>query len=384
MNDVLYLAWCYLAHQRVKTIVLVFSIALIFFIPAGLRVLIEQSRSELTARAEATPLLVGKKGSPTELVLNSLYFSTDVPERMRYHEVKRVRATGYAEAIPLYARFRARDLPIVGTTIDYFAFRGLRVARGRQMTRLGDCVVGARTGIEPGGSVVSSPESLFDLAGVYPLKMRVTGVLAPSGGPDDDAVFVDVKTAWVIEGLAHGHGDLKEADILKRESGRVVANPAVQKFYEITDDNLDSFHFHGNPDEFPITSVLAVPHEARSATLLRGRYEAPDETHQILRPVDVLEELMGTVLTIESFVLAALVIVGAATLLTAALVFVLSLRLRRREIETMQKIGGSRGRILSVLVCEIAGIVVAGLVLAALLTWMTAALGADAVRSWIA
>ena len=30
--------------------------------------------------------------------------------------------------------------------------------------------------------------------------MTVTGVLAPTGTPDDDAVLVDIKTAWVIEG----------------------------------------------------------------------------------------------------------------------------------------------------------------------------------------
>ena len=34
---------------------------------------------ELTARAQATPLLVGAKGSPLELMLNSLYFESDTP-----------------------------------------------------------------------------------------------------------------------------------------------------------------------------------------------------------------------------------------------------------------------------------------------------------------
>ena len=64
-----------------------------------------------------------------------------------------------------------------------------------------------------GDNVISSPENVFDLAGVYPLKMPVVGVLARSHSPDDDAVFVDVKTAWVIEGLGHGHQDLaKTAD----------------------------------------------------------------------------------------------------------------------------------------------------------------------------
>ena len=127
-------------------------------------------------------------------------------------------------------REMADNDPIVGTSLDYFAFRGLRVERGRQMTRLGDCVVGAAVaehrGLAPGGHVISSPESVFNLAGVYPLKMRVTGILAPAGTPDDDAIFVDVRTAWVIEGLAHGHTDLSKpgaaGQVLKREGNVVV------------------------------------------------------------------------------------------------------------------------------------------------------------------
>jgi putative ABC transport system permease protein len=80
------------------------------------------------------------------------------------------------------------------------------------MAMMGECVLGCRAAedaaVGPGGHVLSSPESVFDLAGVYPLRMKVVGVLKPAGTPDDLAVFVDVKTTWVIVGLAHGHQDL--------------------------------------------------------------------------------------------------------------------------------------------------------------------------------
>ncbi|MHC4959574.1 MAG: ABC transporter permease, partial [Planctomycetota bacterium] len=264
MKDVLFLAWRYLAYHRVKSIVLLVSVTLIFFIPAGLRVLVEKSRAELTARAAATPLLVGRKGSPTELVLNSLYFAADVPETLPYGEVERVRATGRALAIPLYARFHAQGAPIVGTSLDYFDFRGLSVSSGRMLGRLGECVAGARTGYRPGDTVTSSPETVFDIAGVYPLRMTVTGVLAPSGGPDDDAIFVDVKTAWIIEGRLHGHGALKPSEVLKRDGETLVANRSVKEAQEVTPRNLESFHFHGDPLGFPITAVLAVPHDAKA------------------------------------------------------------------------------------------------------------------------
>ena len=63
------------------------------FVTNGTRITFQRgcfSKVELTARAQATPLLVGAKGSPLELVLNSLYFESDVPAAMPYAEADRV------------------------------------------------------------------------------------------------------------------------------------------------------------------------------------------------------------------------------------------------------------------------------------------------------
>ena len=129
MSDILYLAWRYLAYHRVKTAILVGSITLIVYLPVGLNVIVGQSAEELTARAEATPLLVGAKGSPLELVLNSLYFDAEPPEFTRHAEATRLAESGLADPIPLYVRFRSREHPIVGTTLEYFSFRGLECER---------------------------------------------------------------------------------------------------------------------------------------------------------------------------------------------------------------------------------------------------------------
>jgi len=391
MFDILYLAWRYLAYHRVKTVILVLSITLILFIPSGLQVLVDQSQQQLTSRAEATPLLIGAKGSPLELVLNSLYFSTEVPDRMTYAEVDRVLQTELADPLPLYVRFHSRGTPIVGTSLDYFAFRGLQLAQGRWMGRLGDCVVGAGVaaarGLEPGQHVVSSPESVLDLAGVYPLRMRITGTLTHTGTPDDDAVFVDVKTAWIIEGLAHGHEDLSRkeaaAGVLRKEGTKIIANASVRQYNEITDDNIGSFHFHGDTAAFPLTAIMAVPRDAKSGTLLMGRYLGAEERHQILQPRMVVDQLLATILTIQSFVLAALVSVAVATLATAALVFMLSLRLRKREIETLKKIGVARARVVALLASEIGVVLVISLVSASALTLLTSRFGAQAIRLFI-
>jgi putative ABC transport system permease protein len=391
MKGALYLAWRYLAYHRIKTAILVTSITLIVFLPVGLNVLVGQSAAELTARAEATPLLVGARGSPLELVLNSLYFESDAPAITSYGQVIRVAESELAEPIPLYVRFRSREHPIVGTTLEYFEFRGLRFAVGRAMAVLGECVVGARLaarlGIGPGETVVSSPESVFDLAGVYPLRMRVVGVLEPSHTPDDLAVFVDLKTAWIIEGLGHGHQDLAApeaaAGVLSREENRITANASVVQYNEITEENIDSFHFHGDLAGNPITALIAVPYSEKSGVLLMGRYQGDDEPSQIVRPVAVMNDLLDTILTIERYVVAAILIVAVATLATAALVFLLSLRLRRREIETMIKIGGSRLSVAAVLVSEVVVVLALGVVLAGGLTLLISRFGSAVIRTFI-
>ena len=391
MSGMLYLAWRYLAYNRWKTSILVGSIMLIIYLPVGLNVVVEQSGEHLTARAEATPLLVGTKGSPLELVLNSLYFSLETPEIMAYSEATSIMDSGLAEAVPLYVRFRSRAQPIVATSVEYFSFRELRLASGRMSAFLGECVLGAAAaralGLEPGDSVVSSPETAFDLAGIYPLKMKVTGVLEPNFTQDDHAIFVDIKTAWIIEGLGHGHQDLARPEaasaVLDRTGDNIVANASVVQFNEITESNIDSFHFHGDLAEYPLTAVIALPHDQKSGVILMGRYVDGSATSQILRPRDVVDELLETILTIQQFIVAAVIIVAIATIATAALVFLLSLRLRRREIDTIGKIGGARWHVASMLLTEVVIVLILSSALATGLTIFTWRYGSAIIESLV-
>lgn len=391
MRDTLYMAWRYLAYNRIKTVILILSITLIVFLPAGLKILVGKSAESLTSRAEATPLIIGARGSPLELALNSLYFESDTPAKMKFAESQRVTDSGLATAIPLYIRFKARNFPIVGTTLDYFTFRDLDVSTGRKMAVLGECVIGADVAnslnLEPGQHIVSSPESVFDIAGVYPLKMKVVGILSPTGTPDDRVVLVDLKTAWIIEGLAHGHQDMSKpeaaAGVLKREGNMVIANASVMQYNEITPDNMDSFHFHGDTSGFPVTAIIAAPFDEKSGTLLQGKYLGDDERVQIVKPSTVMDELLGTILTVQNYVIAAVVVIGFSTLMTAVLVFMLSLRLRKREIETMHRIGGSKARVLGLLSTEVAVVLLTGFALAGLLTLLASRFGAQLIRLFI-
>jgi putative ABC transport system permease protein len=66
---------------------------------------------------------------------------------------------------------------------------------------------------------------------------------------------------------------------------------------------------------------------------------------------------------------------GIATLATAVLVFALSIRMRRREIETVRKIGAPRSRLIAILSTEVLMVVIASVAIAGALTAVVSRFG---------
>jgi putative ABC transport system permease protein len=133
---------------------------------------------------------------------------------------------------------------------------------------------------------------------------------------------------------------------------------------------------HATSEELPLTAVLVWPRDAKSRTILRARLEA-DRGTQPLDPEDTLDELMGIVFRIKRFFDLNLGLVSAATVLFLALVVLLTLRIRQREIDTLLKIGCSRMTVIRIQAFELAMVLAMGLILAAALAlaiylWITA------------
>jgi putative ABC transport system permease protein len=373
MKDNLYIAWKYLTYSKARTATLVGCIVLIAFMPLALELLLDESERQLLSRAVETPLVIGAKGSSLDLIMNTIYFGDEVPEVITMRASDRILNSDLAMPIPMYVRFSARNHPIVGTTLDYFDFRNLKIAQGESLTMLGDCVLGATTAesleLGVGDYLVSSPENLFNLAGTYPLKMKVLGVLEKSHTPDDIAVFVDLKTTWVIQGLMHGHENLWEVEdptlILDQDRKNITGSPKVFEYAEITEANINEFHYHGDPLTAPITAVIAVPFDDKSGTILRGRYLSEEEIYQIVKPEETIDTLLDNIFRIKSVLDAVILVVGLGTIAALILVFALSLRLRQREIRTIFMIGCRQLTIVRLLAAEISIVVILGAVICA-------------------
>lgn len=374
MTHAFALAWRHLAYHKGRTALLVVAIALVAFLPLAVRRLVEAGSTALRARAASTPLVIGARGSELDLVVASLYFAKPTPREFRHGELARLNESDVV-AIPLHTGFTARGIPVVGTTLDYFDARALHVAEGRAFALLGECVLGARAAArlarDP-GKLVTDAADPYSLAGTIPLVLRPVGTLAETGTADDDAIFVDLKTAWTVAGIGHGHQEASAIEDPNDLIGtvpapggeHVVTSERLRHAEEITPENVSSFHFHGDPDTFPVHAIIAVPRTEKAATLLQGSFQRRDEPLQIVRPIDALERLLREILRIERLLHAILVAVAIVTATVVIVVFALSVKLRRDELTTMVRLGAARGTVALLVGAELVLI----LVLAAALT----------------
>ncbi len=393
-NDLIYLATRYALFHWRRMLVVSFAMGVILFLPLGLRHLAQHATERMQRRAISTPLLVGPKGSPLDLAVGGLYFRRGKNETITLADCRSLQATERASAIPLYWKHQSQGTVIVGTSLDYFSFRELRLQQGRRFAQLGECVVGASAarsqGWQVGDSLITSTNNAFRLAGDYPLKVQIVGVLEPTGEADDDVVFVDLKTAWIMDGLGHGHDEedaqaqAANADGREGEGVREFT-AALREYQEITDANRDSFHFHGDRDSFPISAVLVEPSNERSRAVLRGRYLRHDRL-QMIRPTDAISTLIDAVVRVQGIAQIGMALVVVGALLLFAVLTRLSWNLRSNEREMFVALGATQRQIRMLLLAELGNMLSGGVVVALVcLYWLgqwTPELSRYVLTSW--
>ena len=357
------LALLHLKYNRILSAILIVCLTIALFLPMVTRLSSSMLHEEMTARSDTTPLLIGSKGSPFLLTLNSIYFKTEVDAPINRGTLDAYRKRCEGLVIPIYTGHRPKKYPGVGTSHDYFTYRGLEPAEGALPGMLGEAVAGSGAArqlrLKTGGSVITDCDNIYDISAEYPLLLRITGILKPTGSPDDNVLFVDVKTAWIMDGIGHGHEDAVAApeaghdeSILFIEASEVKYNSRLKKYNEVTRQNIDSFHFHGDASDFPLTALIVVPASHKEKVLvmadtnLSTDQEAAETESlaglQAIAPTDIISEILALIFDVkkilDSFSGLVLVSTGAFLFLVLSLLF----RLRRDEMEIIYRIGGSR------------------------------------------
>lgn len=353
---------------------MVLGVTIALYLPLATHQLVDEFDRTISARADSTPLVLGPKGSRFDLVLHGLYFRARNNGTVPNSEYKKLRQLKIGRVIPLHSKFTSQGFPVVGTK-DYFHFRNLKIRQGKQMKKIGDCEIGTtvatKLGLLPGDTLLTDRENLFDLAGEYPLKLNITAVLAPSDSADDTTIFVSLETAWIIEGIWHGH------DPSLDHNG--TSSKLVKKHLEITEENVDSFHYHEDPGTFPLTAMLIQPDGKKVQALLLSDYQ-DHPSLQVLKSPDVMAELMHMVLRVRDFLDAHHSLVTFAMGALLALIITLTRRLRARELDTLTLLGCRKGLQWTMQITELAIVLIMAFICAWGLTSLTVHYAASYLR----
>ena len=235
------MAWRYLWVRSFVTVLTVTGIVLGTALIVTVLTLQRESETGFLRESGQFDLVVGAKGSPLQLVLSSIYH-LDVPTgNIPYSRFETLtRDSRIAKAIPLGLGDNYHGYRIVGTDSTLFSLSDRRdpqrqlfhLAQGAFFQNDFEAVLGAQvarqTGLKLGDPFVGT-HGLAVTPGSsehrqFPYK--VVGILAPSGGSSDQAIYVSLPSVWRIHE--------QEADTHRQMAGVAEAAPASTQDLEVT------------------------------------------------------------------------------------------------------------------------------------------------------
>lgn len=193
-------------QNSIAVLVMAFSVALavcVLLVSSGLH-------DGLVQAAKPFPMLMGAKGSPNQLVLNSVFLKDQPVGNFSYDEVVKLRGNkNVSQAIPLGFGDNYRGFRLVGSEPEIFSFKGigagsgpwLHVGQGKIFSGKGQAVIGSEvarlTGLKIGDRFVSVHGMISTKSSrAHKEQYTVVGILDKVHGPYDSAIFVSMESIW--------------------------------------------------------------------------------------------------------------------------------------------------------------------------------------------
>src|SRR6516162_7049599 len=308
----------YLRGRLVASTVTAVSIALGVSLVIASVVLGRGIRDGFIAGATDYNLVIGAKGSPTQLVLGVIFRMDLATPNIEYTTYRDLQQDPRVEtAVPIGVGDAFRGFRYVATNSAYFAafpwrHKTFALAAGKFFTDdppskpAYEAVLGAEaarsTGLQIGDRFYEGEEMAE-----YPL--TVAGILRPKHSADDRAIFFSLPSYWGMNEVARGM--------------------TVK----------------------PLTAVLIRPKRMSDLPGLRRELNVAAETQAVL-PSAVLLTIFNVMAVAENVLTMILAIVGIIVLLYVFVSLYSATLERRREIATMRALGARRATVLGIVLIE--------------------------------
>ena len=293
----------------------------------------EQLESRLHRESYGVDLVVGPRGSQTQMILSSIY-GLEVPSGgIPWSIAQEIGSQpGVASAIPLALADAYKDFRIIGTSHEYLSRYDASLTRGRVWEQPMEAIIGsgvyARLKLPLGATFVASHARGSDPADAHTdMPFRVVGVLSHTGSALDQAIVTGLESFWAL----HAREQVPAP-------GELVSEPPI--------------------DEGKTVSAILI------------RYASSDAAEALPRFVDSYSELQAVSPAEESARLFSAVSVGMDLMRGFAIVLMFTAGLsilvalyhglneRRYDLAVMRTLGATRETVMALLLFE--GILLSG------------------------
>jgi putative ABC transport system permease protein len=324
--------------------------------------------------AQGYDLIIGAKGSPLQLVLNTVFHLSQPLENIPYscyEEFIDGRFSPAVEtAIPVCTGHDYKGYPAVATNQEYFekltyledkkySFNEKDGGQGRNLEDqnyweavIGD-VAAQRTGLKVGDTFSPIATAAGESESHKHHEFKVVGILGHTGTPNDRAIFMNIEGFW--REPAHTKGPSSAVTFLKGKTSETPTETAkAQETLEHEQEGLDHEHEADQPVNKEISAILVCTYKNQPMMSFNLPTVVNKEAvAQAVAPSRVIYELFDSIIgniQLLLLVLAVLVVVVAGIGIMVSMYN--SMSDRRHDIAIMRALGASRYTVMTIILME--------------------------------
>ena len=351
------IAYRSIQFRTVSSILTAFSMSLGVAIVVTVIVIHGVLESSFKRSAQGYNQIIAAKGSPLDVVLSTVFYLREPVGEVPESYLKMFRTGQYShlveEAIPISVGHHFRGISIIGTDPDFFTKlkymgdQSYRFTAGENLKYADpfSAVIGSRasrrTGLRVGDTF--TPEAAQDSGCDAHEPFKIVGILAPTGTPNDNAIFVHIDGFYDMHSHDHGQEGSEEP---KRYSAILLMTK--EKTIQPTGTMVDP----NSPDFNPANMLAERSFVNIGAMELPGLLDKTTDI-QAVSPVREISNLLSNIIgniQIVLLVLAVLVIVVAGIGMMVSIYN--SMSERRQEIALMRALGARRLTVMTIILLE--------------------------------
>ncbi|MFO1019639.1 MAG: ABC transporter permease [Planctomycetales bacterium] len=360
------IAWKSIRQRSLASFLTALSVALGITLMVAVLVINSVVERVFNQSSTGYDLVVGVKGSPLQLVMKAIFHVGGGMENIpyTYYRDKLLKNPKIKTAIPIALGDTTQEgsFPIIGTTPEFFAVpylpdRDLKI-RGDILRKPFDAVVGYAVYRQIGWDIGKKFQPVHGVgpeAHVHDDNFTVVGVMAPTGTPIDQSVFINLEGFFMIGGhekpadeAAKKAADFAEAAGLKPSA----AAPAAEKKPD-AHDHHDHHHHHNIPDEQKELTAVLLKTQAITLNPIVIREINQEPYAQAANPAEQIgwlkRQVVGNVRTLMLVMTFLIIIVSGVGIFVS---IYNSMSDRRKEIAIMRALGAQRGTVFSIILLE--------------------------------